>query len=363
MAKSSSRPSRTRKPAPRKRAARKSGSRKRAAPAAADGSGSAGVPEGPRPLWSGTVTFALVSVPVDLYPASRDSSVRMKLLAPDGTPLESRWYCPEHDQEIEWSEIDRAEETEQGYVVLTDEELEAIEPRRSRDIEVETFVPLAGIEPPMVERAFVLTPSSGSSKPYRLLARALEDAGLAGLATFVLRRRERLTAVVARGGVLWAVALRFRDDVRTPADVGLAEGERAPAARTRELRAALRALTRERWSSDELQDEESDGLRELVEAKRRRGEDLIEVPLEPEDEDAAVEGDGEAAGTDLLEVIRERLQGPARSTRRAQPAGSKQVDLAALSRQELLRRARDADLAGRSRMTKDELAAALSRAG
>jgi DNA end-binding protein Ku len=327
MAKSSSRPSRTRKPAPRKRAARKSGSRKRAAPAAADGSGSAGVPEGPRPLWSGTVTFALVSVPVDLYPASRDSSVRMKLLAPDGTPLESRWYCPEHDQEIEWSEIDRAEETEQGYVVLTDEELEAIEPRRSRDIEVETFVPLAGIEPPMVERAFVLTPSSGSSKPYRLLARALED------------------------------------DVRTPEDVGLKEGERAPAARTRELRAALRALTRERWSSDELQDEESDGLRELVEAKRRRGEDLIEVPLEPEDEDAAVEGDGEAAGTDLLEVIRERLQGPARSTRRAQPAGSKQVDLAALSRQELLRRARDADLAGRSRMTKDELAAALSRAG
>jgi DNA end-binding protein Ku len=360
MAKKASRTSRARKPAPRKRGLRKSASRSAAAPAA-DGS-EAEVPEGPRPLWSGTVTFALVSVPVDLYPASRDTGVRMKLLAPDGTPLESRWFCPEHDAELEWSAIDRAEETEQGFVVLTDEELEAIEPRRSRDIEVETFVPVAGIEPPMVERAFVLTPSSGSTKPYRLLARALEDAGLAGLATFVLRRRERLTAVVARGGVLWAVALRFRDDMRTPADVGLKDGDGAPAARTRELRTSLRALAKGRWSPDELQDEEADDLRALVEAKRRRGEDLVEVPLEPQEELQGSE-DEESAGPDLFEVIRERLEGRAHSGPRASPAKPAQRNLASLSRQELLERARAVDLAGRSRMTKDELAAALSKAG
>lgn len=360
MAKKAGKSSRARKPAPRRRAARQSDSRGPSAPSK-DGSEAAEVPEGPRPLWSGTVTFALVSVPVDLYPASRDVGVRMKLLAPDGTPLESRWFCPAHDAEIEWSAIDRAEETEQGFVVLTDAELEAIEPRRSRDIEVETFVPVAGIQPPMVERAFVLTPSSGSSKPYRLLARALEDAGLAGLATFVLRRRERLTAVVARDGVLWAVALRFRDDLRTPEDVGLKDSERPPAARVRELRASLRALAEERWSPDELRDEEADGLRELVEAKRRRGEDVVEVPLEPQEDDAAE--DEEAPGAELFDVIRARLLGRGGPARRSAPAQEPQGDLASLSRQELLERARAADVAGRSRMTKDELAAALARAG
>src|SRR5688572_6758572 len=104
MAKKTRSPGRSRAPA----AARK----RRAAPAGTPEP--AEVPEGPRPLWSGTVTFALVSVPVDLYPASRDAGVRTKLLARDGTPLESRWYCPEHDAEVEWSAIDRAEETEQG---------------------------------------------------------------------------------------------------------------------------------------------------------------------------------------------------------------------------------------------------------
>ncbi len=204
-------------------------------------------PAGPRPLWSGTVTFALVSVPVDLYPATRDSAVHLKLLAPDGTPLESRWFCPEHGREIPWEEIARADETDEGFVVLTEEEVESAAPRRSRDIEISSFVPAAEITPLMVERACVLTPSSGSTKPYRLLARALEDAGRAGIAQFVLRRRERLAAVLAHDGILWAVTLRFRGEVRTAEEVGLPEEASGDGADAKTFRAALRALEKRSW--------------------------------------------------------------------------------------------------------------------
>ncbi len=280
---------------------------------------------GPRALWSGTITFALVSVPVDLYPASRDASVRMRLLAPDGTPLESHWFCPEHERELAWSSIDRAQETEHGFVVLSDAELEAIEPRRSRDIEIETFVPAAAIGPLMVESSFVLVPSSGPTKPYRLLARALEQKRLAGIATFVMRRRERLTAVIARDGVLWAVALRFREDVRSAAQAGLTAQAgladvRPNAAATRKLRSAVRALARPRWSPNALRDEATEQLRALIAKKRRLEQAVVRVESEAarerEEDEGALDELG-AEGQDVFELIRERMRAAPRARKRA----------------------------------------------
>lgn len=290
------------------------------------------VPAGPRALWSGTITFALVSVPVDLYPASRDASVRMRLLAPDGTPLESHWVCPEHERELAWSSIDHAQETEHGFVVLSDAELEAIEPRRSRDIEIETFVPAASIGPLMVESSYVLVPSSGPTKPYRLLARALEQKRLAGIATFVMRRRERLTAVIARAGVLWAVALRFREDVRSAAQAGL-EDTRPNAAATGKLRTAVRALARPRWSPNALRDEATEQLRALVEKKRRLEQAVVRVESEAaservEEGDALVELGTESQ--DLFELIRERMRAEPRVRKR--PVKARGARLRAVSK-------------------------------
>jgi DNA end-binding protein Ku len=268
-------------------------------------------PAGPRPLWSGTVTFALVSVPVDLYPASRDAGLKMNLLAPDGTPLESHYVCPEHGAEVEWQDIARADETEEGFVVLTEEELAAAEPRRSRDIEITSFVPSDVLEPLMIERTFVLTPTGGSTKPYRLLARALEDAGLAGMATFVLRRRERLVAVIARDGILWAVALRFEDEVRPLKELGLPKKKAVPAAAQRAMETALQGLKKKRWSTEDLEDEGEARLRSLVEKKRRRHDDVIAAPAEPEAPavESGPEGEEDGEAPELFEVIQRRLRG------------------------------------------------------
>lgn len=277
-------------------------------------------PAGPRPLWSGTVTFALVSVPVDLYPATRDSAVRLNLLAPDGTPLESRWFCPEEGREVPWEEIARADESEEGLVVLTEEEVESAAPRRSRDIEITSFVPVAEITPPMVERACVLTPTSGSTKPYRLLARALEDAGRAGIAQFVLRRRERLAAVLAHDGILWAVTLRFRGEVRTAEEVGLPAKASGGGAEVKVFGAALRALAKKPWSTEELRDPEQEGLRELIEKKSRRRGEVIEVEDAEEEEE-----EGEAGAEDapeLFDVIRDRLRASGSTTRRRAASGA-----------------------------------------
>ena len=300
-----------RKAAPRKAAASKAKASMgtKARPAATSEGEQA--PAGPRPLWSGTVTFALVSVPVDLYPASRDAGLKMNLLAPDGTPLESHYVCPEHGAEVEWQDIARADETEEGFVVLTEEELAAAEPRRSRDIEITSFVPSDVLEPLMIERTYVLTPTGGSTKPYRLLARALEDAGLAGMATFVLRRRERLVAVIARDGILWAVALRFEDEVRPLKELGLPKKKAVPAAAQRAMETALQGLKKKRWSTEDLEDEGEARLRALVEKKRRRHDDVIAAPAEPEapavESGPGEEEDGEAP--ELFEVIQRRLRG------------------------------------------------------
>src|SRR5687767_6367594 len=95
---------------------------------------------GPRPIWSGTISFGLVTVPVNLFPAVRPADSALRMLAPSGAPVERHFVCPEHDKDVAWSDLVRGFELEDGqYVPLSDEELEAIAPRKSRDIDLKRF--------------------------------------------------------------------------------------------------------------------------------------------------------------------------------------------------------------------------------
>jgi DNA end-binding protein Ku len=142
---------------------------------------------GPRAIWTGTLSFGLVAVPVNLFPAVRPAGASLRLLAPDGTPVQRRWVCSEEDKDVPWDELVRGFEVGKGYVVLTDEELESVAPRRSRDIDLRLFVPADELDPFLFERAYVLAPGGESVKPYRLIAEVMEREGKAGVATFVLR--------------------------------------------------------------------------------------------------------------------------------------------------------------------------------
>ena len=122
-------------------------------------------------------------------------------MSPDGSLLERRFYCPRDGKEVADEEIVRGYELDDGrYIIVSDRELEALEPQKSREIDLRQFVDLDELPPMFFERGYYLTPLEGTTKAYRLLAEAMERQGRAGIATFVMRDREYLIAIFAETG-------------------------------------------------------------------------------------------------------------------------------------------------------------------
>src|SRR5262249_921466 len=118
---------------------------------------------GARPFWSGTITFGLVSIPVQLYPANRTTRAALRMMGPDGTPLARRYYSQKSGKDLDSDEMVRGYEIEKDeYVVITDEELERLAPEKTRDIDVRRFVKRESIPPIYFERSYFLTPGGGS---------------------------------------------------------------------------------------------------------------------------------------------------------------------------------------------------------
>jgi DNA end-binding protein Ku len=271
----------------------------------------------PRSFWSGTITFGLVSIPVELFPANRSQRVSLRMTAPDGTPLRRRYFCSKDGRELEWDDIVRGFEVgKDEYVVVTDDELEKLAPDRTRDIDLRRFVPAGDIDPIYFERAYYLTPGGNSTKAYRLLAATMEQTGRAGIATFVMRGREYLVAILAENGILRAETLRFAEEVRTAEDVGLPEPQKPKAAAVKEIEKAIRAITEKELDESELVDNAAERLLSLVAVKEESGEGVVQAP-----EDG---GEGPSEGViDLMEVLKRSLQGRsgAEDGSAAKPAG------------------------------------------
>ena len=177
-----------------------------------------------RPFWSGTLTFGLVSVPVDLYPGNRTNRAPLRMLSAEGEPLSRRYYSQKTEGDLEDDEMVRGFEIEKDkYVVVTDEELERLAPEQSRDIDLRRFVPLKDVPPLYFDRSYFLAPSEGSEKAYKLLAETMVKGDLAGIATFVMRGKEYLVAIFAENGILRAETMRFADEIRSPKEVDLPE--------------------------------------------------------------------------------------------------------------------------------------------
>lgn len=133
-----------------------------------------------RPFWSGTITFGLVSIPVDLFPANRSQRVSLRMIDEDGTPLSRRYYCPRTNRGVDYENLVRGYEIERGkYVPVTDEELEALEPEKTREIDLRRFVPAEDIDPLYFRRGYFFAPNETSGKAYRLLADIMERTGRA----------------------------------------------------------------------------------------------------------------------------------------------------------------------------------------
>jgi DNA end-binding protein Ku len=270
----------------------------------------------PRAFWSGTLTFGLVSVPVDLFPAARSQRVSLRMLGPEGQLLARRYYCAAEERALDYDELVRGYERDDGsFTVVTDEELEALAPRKSRDIDLRRFVQRSEIPPEMLERPYILAPAGESTKAYHLLVETMERSGRARIATFVMRGKEYLAAIFAESGVLHAATMRFADELRTPGDVGLPTVAKPGAAARREIEAALTSLAAEALDESLLTDADAAALRELAERKQAQGRDLVEIEEVPETESPET-----AEVIDIMSVLRERMaragdgkRGPARA--------------------------------------------------
>ncbi len=325
---------------------------------------------GPRAFWSGTLTFGLVSVPVDLFPAVRSRRIAMRMLGPDDQPLVRRYFCSADGNALTRDDIVRGYENEDGsFTIVSDEELDALAPKKSRDIDLRLFVRREEIPRQLLERPYVLAPAGESTKAYHLLAETMERAGKAGIATFVMRGKEYLAAIFAEGGTLRAVTMRFTTELRTPDDVGLPAVTRAPAEHRQEMERALAELTAKELDRNLLEDEYSRRLLELAEAKRDAERDVVEI------EEAPPADDEETADIiDIMAALKERIGAAARKPARAEPAERGRARapprrvagddaLADKSKQELYEQAKKLGVKGRSSMSREELIAALLEAG
>lgn len=200
-----------------------------------------------RPLWSGSLSFGLVNVPVELHSAVRDRQLHFtQLNERSGRAIEVHRFCTKEDREVEWDEVAHGYELDDGReVVLSDDELEAAQPRRTRTIEVEQFSPLEQVDPMLLDHPYMLLParggSEGTTRAYLLLHGVMADADKIAIGRFVLRSKQYLAAIRADGPLLALSTMRFHDELRAPSEVDAPSGATARP-RPRALREALRLI-------------------------------------------------------------------------------------------------------------------------
>jgi DNA end-binding protein Ku len=303
-----------------------------------------------RALWSGSLSFGLVNVPVQLFSAVRDQDLHFRQLhEKDGSPIETRRYCGEEDEEVSFEEVGHGYELDSGkQVVLTDEELAAAAPRKTRTIDIEAFVDLGDVDPAYFDHPYFLLPqgeAEGTRRAYQLLVEVMESSERAALGRFVLRSKEYLVAVRVRAGLLSLTTMLFHDELRPTKDIP--GGGRKPAKERLDRAVALIEAMTEEWDPSRYDDRYRERLLEVIERKKKGKR--ITVP-EDEDEPSPI--------PDLMAALEQSL-----AAAKGQDGG-KSGDDAALgeqSRDELYERAQKAGVEGRSSMSKKQLVDALSK--
>ena len=224
------------------------------------------------------------------------------MLGPDGQPLSRKYFSQKTEKDLDADEIVRGYEVDKGkFVVVTDEELERLEPDKSRDINLKSFVPEDSIPPIYFERGYFLAPEGNSQKAYKLLAETMKKTAQAGVATFVMRGKEYLVAIFSDNGILRAEVMRFADELRSPADVDLPKKPKATAATVRKFEKLIGSKSKKTFSPAKLKDQETERLLKLVKKKQSKRKNIIEV----EDPDAPEPG----KVIDLMAVLKKSLVG------------------------------------------------------
>ena len=236
-----------------------------------------------RSLWTGSLSFGLVNVPVALFSGVRDTDLHFRQLhAKDHVPVEVRRFCAEEDEEVPYDEIANGYETDDDdLVILTDAELATAAPRKTRTIDIEAFVDLDDVDPTYYDHPYVLMPvgeAEGTLRAYRLLLEVMERTERAALGRFVLRTKEYLALIRARDGRLVLTTMLWHDEVRPAKDVPTPTKKDKPAKKEIDQAVALIDALSCPWDPSRYEDRYQKRLKKIVRDKAKGK--TIEVPEE-----------------------------------------------------------------------------------
>ena len=227
----------------------------------------------PRAIWTGSISFGLLNVPVKLYSAvSRRNISFRELRRSDGSRIRHKRVAEADGAEVAYDEIVKGYEiAPEQYLVITKEELEELDPKKTRAIEIQDFVDLEEIDPIYFDHPYYLGPDKGAEKAYALLVKAMADEGKVAIARFVLRNKENLAAIRASGGVLLMATMRFSDEVVPPDEIAeqVAEGAEKPRKQEVEMARQLISSLSSKFDPTAYKDEYREELLALIERKAK----------------------------------------------------------------------------------------------
>jgi DNA end-binding protein Ku len=238
-----------------------------------------------RAIWSGTISFGLLNVPVRLYSAVARRNIALREIRDsDSARIKHRRVAEGTDDEVPYENIVKAYELSPGqYVPLSKDEMAALAPEKTRAIDVQDFVDIEEIDPMYFDSPYYLGPAEGAEKAYSLLAAAMESSGKAAISRFVFRNKEHLAAIRASDGVLTLTTMRFHDEVVPPSDLDDALPDKAPkvAKREREMAEQLIDSLSTEFEPDAYKDEYREQLLALIERKAEGKEIVAPEAEEP----------------------------------------------------------------------------------
>jgi DNA end-binding protein Ku len=224
----------------------------------------------PRAIWSGSVSFGLVNVPVKLMTATSPKDVRFhQLHDADGGRIQQKRVCSVDSEEVDYQHIVKGYDLGGGrYVIVEPEELAAIDVEASRTIDIEEFVDLAEIDPVFYEKSYYLVPDGRAEKPYALLVETMEKTGKVAIGRFVLRTKQYLTTLRARDGVLVLATMLYADEVINPEELEVpTTADTAPSQRELDMAAALVESLSAPFDPTKYHDDYREKVLALIEAK------------------------------------------------------------------------------------------------
>ena len=261
-----------------------------------------------RSIWTGAISFGLVTVPVKLYSAVSRKSVRFhQLNGPTGVRIQQKRVDPSTGDEVSYDDIVKGFEIgPDRYVIIEPGELESLDPKKTKTIEIEDFVDLSDIDPILYDHPYYLAPGAGGAKPYRLLLDAMRESGKVAIAKVVIRQKENLVAIrPMEGDVLGMATMIFADEVVDPERIDELDSAREVEVNDRELSIAkqlVESLSGE-FEPDKYRDTYREDVLALIERKAA-GEEIAVQPAKEEDEEPVP--DLMAALKASLDAVRER---------------------------------------------------------